>query len=173
MTERLAADHAELGNLLGEVTAALAAKEIARSHAALDLFWARLAVHIRAEHLRLFPAIVDALRGNQNVTAANDARSAIEELRRDHDFFMRELSQAVMTTRRLLTAADRQSAERELNDVHASVVTVQLRLAKHNRLEEEGLYLWTTSLLSEPERSKLAIQVDRELENMPPRFGAE
>jgi hypothetical protein len=174
MTERLAHDHAELDNLLAEVIAALEAKDIARSHTTLDLFWARLAVHIRAEHLRLFPAVLNALRGKQqNEPAPGDARSAIEELQRDHDFFMRELSQAVITTRGLLTNAGRQAAERELNDVRARVVTLQARLAKHNRLEEEGIYLWTSSLLSETERSGLASQVQLELTNMPPRFGGE
>ena len=95
MNQRLAHDHAELGNLLGEVNAALDAKVIARSHASLDRFWARLAVHIRAEHLRLFPAVLDALSGSrENIPSADEALNAIEELRRDHDFFMHELSVA-------------------------------------------------------------------------------
>ena len=60
MSERLAHDHAELGKLLGEVKAALDNKDVARTNASLDLFWARLAIHIRAEHLHVFPALVDA-----------------------------------------------------------------------------------------------------------------
>src|SRR5437764_14237253 len=48
-------DHASLGGLIEELCAALDGSDVARSFALLDLVWARLAVHIRAEHLCLFP----------------------------------------------------------------------------------------------------------------------
>ncbi len=173
MNEQLAHDHAELGDLLGEVIAALEERDVARSHASLDLFWARLAVHIRAEHLHLFPAITDALSGShENAPTAGEVLTVTEELRRDHDFFMRELPQAVVIMRSLLRTADRQAVEQQLEGVLTKVAAVEARLVKHNRIEEEGVYLWTNSLLGEAERSKLAADVQRELENMPPRFGA-
>ena len=52
--------------------------------------WARLAVHIRTEHLHLFPAIARRV---------NAAERAIDRLRADHDFFMRELAQAIAILR--------------------------------------------------------------------------
>lgn len=172
MNELLADDHAELGKLLGQVKAALDSKDVARSHASLDLFWARLAVHIRAEHLHLFPAMEGAFSGSHaREPSPVEALGVIEELRVDHDFFMRELSQAVSITRSLITSTDRQAAEQQLPEVRAKVAAVEVRLAKHNRAEEEGIYLWTSSLLSETEQTALAARVQRELENMPPRFG--
>ena len=53
----------------------------------------RPAVHIRAEHLRLFPAVLSATRDDAGLYA--EVESAVAALRRDHDFFMRELAAAV------------------------------------------------------------------------------
>jgi hypothetical protein len=53
-------DHESLGQLLTELDADLAKPNIARAFELLDLFWARLAVHIRAENLHLFPALASA-----------------------------------------------------------------------------------------------------------------
>ncbi len=50
-----------LMNCWGKLKSALHAGDVEASHTGLDLFWARLAVHIRAEHLQLFPAIIDRL----------------------------------------------------------------------------------------------------------------
>ncbi|HEY5884248.1 MAG TPA: hemerythrin domain-containing protein [Pyrinomonadaceae bacterium] len=172
MNELLADDHAELGNLLGKVFAALDADEVALSHASLDLFWARLAVHIRAEHLHVFPAVENAFdETHTKGLSAGEALKVIEELRSDHDFFMSELSEAVVITRNLVKSVDRQADVQRLQHVRAKVATVEARLAKHNRVEEEGVYLWTSSLLSETEQTALAARVQKELENMPPRFG--
>lgn len=52
-------DHSELGQLLSELNAELAKSNLTHSFELLDLFWARLAVHIRAENLHLFPALVN------------------------------------------------------------------------------------------------------------------
>lgn len=172
MNERLARDHVELGDLLDEVIAALDERDVALSHAALDLFWARLAVHIRAEHLHLLPAILDRpSEGRENVPSASQVLSTVEELRCDHNFFMRELSQAVAMTRGWLTSADPQLVEQQFKGVRSRIDVVRDRLDKHDRLEEEGIYLWTSSL-SQADQTTLAAGVQRELENMPPRFGA-
>lgn len=158
MTKRLMEDHAELGDLLNQLIAALDANDIARSHATLDLFWARLAIHIRAEHLHLFPA----------VSHAPGAERTIEQLRTDHDFFMRELAQAIAVMRSLLGNAGGQAVP-QLEGVRAKIAVVQTRLEEHNEVEEEGIYLWTTNL-SEAEQSDLAADVQKELENIPARF---
>lgn len=177
MDECLVHDHAELGDLLAELRASLEAREVARSHAALDLFWARLAIHIRAEHLHLFPAILHALSGSlisviEGSPSLNDAQNAIESLRRDHDFFMHELSRSIILVRESVTIADQQVAARELEAVRARVAAVAARLENHNRVEERGIYLWIGSLLSEAEQGALAGRIQEELAKMPPRFAA-
>ena len=53
-------DHAALGELLAELDSELAKPNFVRGFELLDLFWARLAVHIRAENLHLFPALANA-----------------------------------------------------------------------------------------------------------------
>lgn len=177
MTDQLAHDHADLDKLLGELRTALDAGDIARSHARLDLFWARLGMHIRAEHLQLFPVILLAVGETRegdvgNSPSLSQAQNAIEELRRDHNFFMHELSRAIASMRDLLTITDQQVAAQELEEVRARIIAVSERLAVHNRLEEDQVYLWTGSLLSEAQQSELEARVHNELGNMPPRFGA-
>lgn len=172
--ERLTDDHAELGDLLGQLIDALERKDVAQSHATLDLFWARLAIHIRAEHLHLFPEISRAVNRNLSQSPTREPPSptetqrVIEELRNDHEFFMRELSEAIIITRSLL--ADAAVSADPFKEVHDRVCAVQTRLVKHNEIEEQGIYAWTRSLLSEAEQSELAVRVNRELQNLPPRF---
>lgn len=178
MNDQLAHDHRDLGKLLGEVRIALEAGDITRGHSRLDFFWARLAMHIRAEHLHLFPAILRALSETGRDDAANSpslsqAQKVIEELRRDHDFFMHELSRAIATMRSLSASKDQQLAAQALEDVSARIIAVEARLAAHNTLEESQVYLWTESLLSSTEQSQLAARVHEELRNVPPRFAVK
>jgi hypothetical protein len=171
--EQLMQDHAELGDLLGQLIATLQANDVARIYATLDLFWARLAVHIRAEHLHLFEAILQAVNrkpgGVDDAPSPDEAERTIEELRGDHNFFMRELSQAVAVIRGLLTEPETDPAE-QLQTVRERIDAVQKRLVKHNEIEENGIYVWTRTLLTQAEQSELAALVKRELENTPPRF---
>src|SRR6185369_7637975 len=107
-------DHAELGNLLNQLEAALEANDVEQTHSTLDLFWARLAMHIRAEHLHLFPAILRALNETDRVNSGttpskSQAVNAIEQLRSDHDFFMHELGRAMATMRELVASRDHQA----------------------------------------------------------------
>lgn len=175
MTQRLAHDHGELSQVLDQILPALVAGEINRAHELLDLFWARLAVHIRAEHLHLFPAILNALGGvgtvddNRKPTLAQ-AESAIAELRSDHNFFMHELSLAVRGLRDLPQTSNRQTAAAQTASVSAAVLAVTERLAAHNELEETQVYPWAEELLSAPEQLKLAARINDELTNMPARF---
>lgn len=172
--DRLKQDHAELDDLLRQLNAALESNDVARIYATLDLFWARLAMHIRAEHLHLFETILQAVNRKQgalgdDAPSAEEAEKAIEQLREDHNFFMLELSQAVAVVRGL-AANPEADVTGQLQDVRKGIHAVQQRLIKHNEIEENGIYLWIRTLLSEAEQSELAALVQKELENTPPRF---
>ena len=173
--EQLIHDHAELGDLLSQLDAALEAKDVARTHATLDLFWARLAMHIRAEHLHLFPTISRVAsrsrrNGDDQTLPPHEPDNTIAILHDDHDFFMRELSQAVAITRSLMGNSGSNIAA-QLEEVNKRIAAVRDRLVQHNEIEENGIYVWSSKLLNEDERSVLASQVQKELKNLPPRFG--
>ena len=173
----LATDHADLAELLSELHTALDAGDTKLSYARLDRFWARLGVHIRAEHLALFPAIVRALRANRNNQtrdglSLSQAENVIENLRADHDFFMHELARAIATMRDL-TANNGQDVALALKDVHARIEAVEERLAIHNRIEESEVYLWIATLLSEIEQAELATRLQNELGKLPNRFSGD
>lgn len=149
----LADDHEAVGEVLQEVLVALNNDDLHETHARLDLLWARLALHIRAEHLHLFPAVAAKVK---------DAAALIEDLRADHDFFMRELARAMGVLR-----------EARLTSVLETVREVEKRLAEHNEIEENQVYRWANTVLTEAERTELAQQITAELENRPPRFSME
>jgi hypothetical protein len=167
----LADDHSEIDILIGDLLAALEEGEKSKTFACLDLLWARLAVHIRAEHLCLFPSILEADFSDtcSNLTF-HEAQRAIDTLRLDHDFFMRELGTSVNAIRNQEDASDHEAVNKQFQEVRRSIVEVQTRLAKHNELEEHQVYKWVNVLLDETKRSVLADQIRRELENMPARF---
>jgi len=100
-------DHSELDELLDRFFAAAKKRDLNESFNALDVFWARLAMHIRAEHLHLFPTLIAALgrleKAPENVCrppSAQVARDTIARLRDDHDFFMQELGAAITKLRK-------------------------------------------------------------------------
>lgn len=157
--QRLSDDHDAVNELLKQLLTALDNKEIQTSYARLDLLWARLAVHIRAEHLHLFPAIASKL---------TEAQPVIDKLRTDHDFFMKELARAIGILRELP-----ESDESKLADVNDAVRQIEKRLATHNEIEENQIYRWATTILTEPEQLELLARINAELENGPPRFSAE
>lgn len=177
MHDCLSHDHEEVGELFAHLRNALEIGNVRRVHDALDLFWARLAVHIRAEHLHLFPAILQILndparRDIKGLPSVCEAEDTISSLRLDHDFFMHELSQAMISVRELLTETNRGDHAERLNTVRARVAAVETRLLNHNRIEENGIYAWTSGLFSDAEERALAISVAGELTKMPPRFRA-
>ena len=157
--ERLSDDHQAVGEILAQLLTALNDKDLPASLARLDLLWARLAVHIRAEHLHLFPAVT---------TRLNEAQSVVDRLRSDHDFFMHELAQAIGLLREL-----QQSDEAVLTAVANAVQEIEKRLVTHNELEETTIYPWATSVLTEREQKDLLTRINAELENHPPRFSLE
>jgi Hemerythrin HHE cation binding domain len=174
MPDLLERDHEELDGVLGELLLALDHSDKDESFARLDLLWARLAIHIRAEHLCLFPAILGApqalLTGSGGAPLLEEAQSAIGILHSDHDFFMHELAKAITLMRALKTTSDVGAIGDSLREVHRIVLSVKTRLSAHNQLEENQVYGWIDVLLDEAELSALNARVQRELENLPSRF---
>ena len=160
--QKLSDDHEAVGEVLKQLQAALNDKDVEASHAKLDLLWARLAVHIRAEHLHLFPAVASRL---------TEAGPVIETLRTDHDFFMHELAQAIGILRELPKDLNPESDSR-LTAISETVRKVENRLISHNELEENQVYRWANTILTEPEQAELATRITEELDNRPSRFSA-
>lgn len=162
-SDRLADDHAALDQLLTELQTALNNGEPAAVYASLDLFWAKLAVHIRAEHLHLFPSL---LKG----AATEGTRTAIERLRADHEFFMHELGRAIETMRTVTNVSDRPLIDKGLETVRSAILQIADRLVEHNQIEENHVYQLAGTVLSFDEQEELARQISSELEKRPPRF---
>ena len=171
----LAEDHDQLDGLLRSLFKALDQGDKAAAFNQLDLLWACLAMHIRAEHLCLFPAVLEALAGRQQPSGGGtpsltEARQIIARLRADHDFFMRELAGAVKLMRELQAAPEGDSESDSLRGVRQSIAALSDRLAAHNSVEEERVYRWPAMLLDPAEQSALMGRVRREINNLPPRF---
>jgi hypothetical protein len=149
-TQRLADDHLALDQLLKQLQTALAQDDHEVGYAKLDLFWAKLAVHIRAEHLHLFPVLTGE-------------RAVIEELRDDHEFFMRQLATAIETMR----------TGQGLETVKDVIQQVEERLVHHNQIEETNVYHLVTNVLEPEKLAELSQRIKGELEKRPSRFDAE
>ena len=158
-------DHDSLDQLLTQLEAELDIPS-ERAFELLDLFWARLAMHIRAEHLHLFPAIAGAaqhLSGQDSQPALAEVQQALLDLRSDHDFFMKELAAMMKTAR--ATKIDEVAI-----DFKTRLSAIRKRLETHNKVEEEQVYTWPALFLDEATISTLNDEVIKELKNMPPRF---
>ena len=162
--QRLLDDHQAVGQVLKQLLTALNNKDVEVSYSKLDLLWARLAVHIRAEHLHLFPMVMSRM---------TEAQSVVEKLRADHDFFMRELARAIAVLRELPKAIASASDEAKLTAVGDAVRKIEKRLATHNEIEENQVYRWASIILTETEQTDLVTRINAELENRPPRFTQE
>jgi hemerythrin superfamily protein len=161
---RLSHDHHAVGEVIEQLLTALENKDVETSYSRLDLLWARLAVHIRAEHLHLFPAVTDHL---------SEAPLIIKNLRADHDFFMHELARAIGILRELPQSTVTADNETQLAVVAQTVREVEERLATHNEIEENQIYRWSGTILNESEQLELLARINAELENRPPRFSNE
>jgi hypothetical protein len=64
------------------------------------------------------------------------------------------------------------STTRDLRQILTILEKVEERLASHNELEENQIYAWIGSILSQEEQAQLARQIDEELLKHPPRFAA-
>jgi hypothetical protein len=173
-TELLVDDHAEVDALFGDLWREFDGGGARGVFERLDYLWARLAVHVRAEHLHLFPALLAASVGGQGggadeAPAPGEVRAAVRHLREDHDFFMRELAGAVNAAREL-AAQDGPPDRDRLLHIRGRASAVAERLAEHNRMEEQRVYLWPVTLLNESELDTVREGMRREIENLPPRF---
>ena len=123
-------DHESLAQLLAELDAELAGPNIARAFELLDLFWARLAVHIRAENLHLFPAIANApaslLTGKGSLPTIEEAHDLLLRLGSDHDFFMKELAQAIKVMREI--SGNQQASVKDIEHVGQRLTVIKERL---------------------------------------------
>lgn len=165
-------DHQELAVLLGKFEKFVERKDFPAAFSALDLFWARLAMHIRAEHVCLFPAILAApLEHSEGeaLPSPDAVQTVISRLRADHNFFMDQLAQAIGIMRDVV-AHPEQEASTQIARVRAALAEVKLRLEEHNRTEEELVYRWPERLLNQAQLDELRSAIKREIENLPPRF---
>jgi hypothetical protein len=161
-------DHHSLAELLAKLEEAIDKPEATRAFALLDRFWARLAVHIRAENLQLFPALANVatnrFTGRDGLPNYDEARKTVGRLRDDHDFFMKELALAIKAMR--TSPANRE----EVKDLRRRLTGVKERLEAHNLLEEQQVYVWPALLFDEQTLAKLCDRLRHELNNLPPRF---
>ena len=164
----LEADHSELDVLLERVFAAVDAADAEATFRHLDFFWARLAMHIRAEHVRLFPAVRGIAEGAGD--DLGDIPAILDELRHDHDFFMRELARAIKAMRLVFYFGN---ADETFVTVRRILVDIKARLEAHNRIEEERVYrLADDSRLGRDAIVELMASVQKELDNYPQRFAS-
>jgi iron-sulfur cluster repair protein YtfE (RIC family) len=165
-------DHASLGQLLIKLDAELSTPYIASAFELLDLFWARLAIHIRAENLHLFPALANApaslFTGRGPLPASEEVHKVLARLRSDHDFFMKELAREIKAMREI--AGSPEAHLEELEVLRQRLANVRERLEAHNLLEEKQAYAWPSLLFDEQTLARLCDQLRHELENLPPRF---
>ncbi len=146
--------------------AAINQADVVRTFEHLDLFWARLAMHIRAEHRWLFPAVRDAAEGSP--AEFGHIPEILETLRHDHDFFMRDLARGVKAMRLVFYFGN---DEETLVVVRELLDGVTVRLKDHNRLEEESIYtLATREFLDPAVTGQLLRSIRKELANYPQRF---
>jgi Hemerythrin HHE cation binding domain len=173
---QLVDDHVALDKILKELKAVLARRDVIAGHAKLDLFWARLAAHIRAEHLHLFPAVLSHLENIKGECASapdlSVAQGLIARLRADHDYFMLGLALLMKTMRELLIVSQAEIINEQIGYVSDTVVEIEQRLIEHNDLEEAQVYRWVKTMLCPADQEDLARQITAELEKRPPRFPA-
>lgn len=163
--ERLEDDHTELDDLVAQTFAALDAAAAAKIFESLDFFWARLGMHIRAEHLRLFPAVREIASRSQELAAIP---KILDRLREDHDFFMTELARAIKAMRLVFSFGNEAETFAVVRGILEAVVE---RLTEHNYIEEEQIYTLTTDeYLDNDAGAKLLASVQVELDRYPARF---
>jgi hypothetical protein len=172
VSERLIDDHAALDRVLKQLQAALRTSDVESAHTKLDLFWARLAVHIRAEHLHLFPTVLSSLenRAISDAPTLDQAQTVVAQLRQDHDFFMHELARAVEIMRQLATTSELAVLSNGLAEVKNTLLEVEQRLVKHNEVEENQIYHWAALILNSGDQEKLIERITMELRKHPARF---
>lgn len=165
-------DHKSLDLLLIELEAELEKTDNAHAFELLDLFWARLAVHIRAENLHLFPALASAapslFTSKGSLPTSEEAKTLLARLRTDHEFFMKELALMIKAMRE--TAGSQAVTLEDSQELRRRLTNIKNRLETHNRLEEQQVYTWPSLLFDEKTIADLRESLRQELENLPSRF---
>jgi iron-sulfur cluster repair protein YtfE (RIC family) len=156
----LEADHRELDFLLEAVRRSLETGDAYEVYKRLDLFWARLAVHIRAEHVVLFPAL------EEHAADRAETEDLLARLRSDHDLFMTELGRAIKALRPVLNFGN--DAE-TIQIVRSHLEGVKVRLAEHNEIEEARVY-GRVSKFEPAVLEEVHAAVMTQLNKMPRRF---
>ena len=115
-------------------------------HTKLDLLWARLAVHIRAEHLHLFPAVTNRFTEVESVVEsinwhAQIAISSCVNSRVRLVIFVNFYAAGECEGRGQIDCCSRRGSRE-----------VENRLVNHNEVEENQIYRWAGTILTEPEQ---------------------
>jgi hemerythrin-like domain-containing protein len=168
-------DHHDLDILLADACSEIDVGDLASTFDHLDLFWARLAVHIRAEHLHLFPVVIETFSSAGTAAMISgefgSPEAAIRRLRDDHNFFMRRLGDAVRTLSEHASKFKTGSIPPDmLAGLKGDVDAIAIRLREHNRIEEEYIYPLAEKLLGEDQFANLYREIRKELANLPARF---
>lgn len=165
----LESDHESLHQLLMKLESELQAANLGGAFPLLDRFWARLAMHIRAENLHLFPALtgIDSPVSDR-LLSREEVNEVLSVLHADHDYFMKELAEMVKISRALADSSAPQ--QEEIDGLRGRLTAIKQRLETHNRLEEERVYAWPGRIFEQKKIEELTTLVRRELENLPPRF---
>lgn len=167
----LADDHSKLDEILEQVFEALKLDDRRQTFLNLDYFWALLAVHIRAEHLHLFRVLLQKVRApglpETLIDVVRRLPDDISTLKRDHDFFVREIGKDV---NRLRVGDTEESGNLDLVGVQKNLIVVAQRLEDHNELEEKDIYPLAETLLTAEEITDLKVSIAMELANIPPRL---
>lgn len=170
----LKTDHQVLDEMLNQLTIQLAKPDLAWAFENLDLLWGSLAVHIRAENICLFPAILNAPRErfgtNNSIPPYVEARATVEQLRIDHNSFMNELGQAMKELRAMIIRPESYSVEVTVCDLRKRIGLFADALHRHTEIEEKQVYLWPALLLDQDSLERLKVGVRSEIENLPARF---
>ena len=147
----LAADHKEMDQLFLRGVEALRERDPGKAHPALDRIWMRLAVHIRAEHKILFPALAES---------GAEVQAQVKDLRSDHDYFMAALAKTLSTLR---------DPALDIPSLQIEVEQIRRRLTAHNAIEESKIYP-LVDLLPPNQRQNLLEGLIRELAFLPERY---
>lgn len=169
MNQLLTSDHRELDVLLEQLYSALDSEVSTDIFERLDIFWARLAMHIRAEHLRLFPAVLAAAHSSSDPSVSEDSiKLTLSQLQREHDFFIRELAYAIRLSRDLVVAKKR--PKQTVANIRRIVVGVNELLESHNMVEESQVYVIAEELIPKSAKKEITASIQNELNFLPPRF---
>lgn len=174
MKDALTKDHVELDLILEQIFSAFEKGDAEEVYQNLDLFRARLSMHIRAEDLYLFPSILKAIRKHKKteeidlIPSLEIVQNSILHLHNDHNFFLRELGNAVKQLFEMRENKGQDHSEK-LSALHDKIIALRQRLKFHNELEEGFAYLWA-EMLNPAEIPVLKSKIQRELENLPVKF---